>query len=148
MEVAPFGQIFLSPAAEKFTLPGAKTLKLANKTQSYIKGFIKKNPWCPCVLVAMFIRVKACQKAVFSFPCMVPIDCHKRIFYNPKALNDITFPFFDVPCCLNPFFLKPKYNISHTQIKNFPTKVKHLPTQNAVAANSNTIVTNLKHCRY
>ena len=86
--------------------------------------------------------------AVFSFPCMVPIDCHKRIFYKLKALNDIAFPFFDIPCYLNPSCLKPKYNISHIQMKNFPTKVKHLPNQNIVVTNLNAVVTKLERCRY
>jgi hypothetical protein len=72
---------------------------------------------------------------------MVPIDCHKKIFYKLKPLNDITFPFFAVPCYLNPQFPNSKYNISHIQMKNFPTKVDHLPTSNAA-------VTNLKRCRY
>jgi hypothetical protein len=85
-------------------------------------------------------RLKTCQQAVFSFPCMVPIDCHKRIFYNLKPLNDITFPFFAVPCYLNPPFPNSKYNISHIQMKYFPTKVEHLP-------NSNAAVASLKRCR-
>ena len=93
-------------------------------------------------------RLKTYRKAVFSFPCMVPIDCHKRIFYNLKALNDITFPFFDVPCYLNPSCPKPKYNISRIQMKNFPTKVEHLPNQNIVVTNLNAVVTKIKRCRH
>jgi hypothetical protein len=72
---------------------------------------------------------------------MVPVAFNKENFYNFKALNDNTFPFFAVPFYLNPQFPKPKCNISHIQMKNFPTKVEHLP-------NSNAAVTNLKRCRY
>jgi hypothetical protein len=93
-------------------------------------------------------RLKTYRKAVFSFPCIVPIACHKRIFYNLKALNDITFPFFDVPCYLNPSCPKPKYNISRIQMKNFPTKVEHLPNQNTVVTNLNAVVTKPKRFRY
>jgi hypothetical protein len=92
-----------------------------------------KTPYSYCL--------KTCQIAVFSFPCIVPVAWHKRIFYNFKALNGNTFPFFAVPCYLNPQFPKPKYNISHIQMKNFPTKAEHLPNSNAVAAK-------LKRCRY
>jgi hypothetical protein len=136
-----------------FTLPGTITphnFEISHqdtKTQSYIKGLIKKNPWCLCALVAIFKWVKTYHIAIFSFPCMAPAACNKRIFYNPKALNDNTFPFFDVPWYLNPPFPKSKYTISHIQMKNFPTKVERLPTSNAVATTSSAAVTKLKRCR-
>jgi hypothetical protein len=76
---------------------------------------------------------------------MVPIDCHKKIFYNLKPLNDITFPFFAVSSYLNPPFPHPKYTISPYQVDDFPhqsgtfphpkhyrspSQVHHVPRQN------------------
>ena len=97
------------------------------KAQSYIKGFIKKNPWCLCALVAIFIWVNAYQIAVFSFPCMVPVAFNKRIFYNFKALNGKTFPFFAVPFFLSPPFPHLKYTISPYQVDDFPIKSSTSP---------------------
>jgi hypothetical protein len=51
---------------------------------------------------------------------MVPIAFNKRRFYNLKALNDNTFPFYIVSLFLNPQFPPPERTISPSQTDDFP----------------------------
>ena len=73
-------------------------------------------------------KLKTYRKAVFSFPCIVPIALNKRIFYNFKALNGNTFPFYIVSLFLNPQFPLPERTISPYQVDNFPIQRSTCPS--------------------
>jgi hypothetical protein len=58
---------------------------------------------------------------------MVPIAWNKRRFYNFRALNVNTFPAKVAFFFFNPQFPLPKYTISPSQMKNFPTQSGTFP---------------------